>query len=149
MGEISATASILGMILGTAGFVMSILVYLRDRAQVKITLKWDMTEVQPPNRQYGLVKLTNTGRRPIYISIVALELPKTSALSHFILNESIEGTKLLEGDKPLGYFVWDYDSLKPYANAWAKIRAYAEDSTGRTYYSEYPSADSKAPKWSL
>ena len=45
MGAITIVASILGMILGTAGFVMSVLSYLRDRPRVKVTLQWDMVDV--------------------------------------------------------------------------------------------------------
>ena len=38
-------AAIIGMVLGTAGFVTSLLNYLRDRPKVKVTLKWDMKSI--------------------------------------------------------------------------------------------------------
>jgi hypothetical protein len=39
--SIVAAASILGMVLGTAGFIMSLLNYLRDRPCVRVQLEWD------------------------------------------------------------------------------------------------------------
>jgi hypothetical protein len=40
---LTALAAMVGMVLGTAGFVMSVMNYLRDRPKVKVFLKWDMT----------------------------------------------------------------------------------------------------------
>src|SRR6266700_2689712 len=104
MTAISMTAAVLGMILGTAGFTISLMNYLRDRPRVRLTLKWDMTELGT-GRLFGLVKVTNVGRRPVFISAVALELPPGFKHSHLILNNSIAGTKLSEGDQPIVHSV--------------------------------------------
>lgn len=72
MSALATTGSILGMVLGTAGVTISVLNYLRDRPQVKVTLQWNMVD---PNtgEVRGLVRITNTGRRAVYICIAALE----------------------------------------------------------------------------
>ncbi len=97
-------------------------------------------------QMYGLAKVTNVGRRPVFISVVALELPKGFKHSHLILNTSIAGTKLSEGDKPIAHMI-NYTDLAQYSEQWQKIRAYAEDSTGKRYFSEPPQKNSKKPSW--
>jgi hypothetical protein len=89
-------ASILGMLLGTAGFVLSVFNYLRDRPCLTVTLQWNMKNLGTGETK-GLICVTNTGRRPVFISIVALELPKGFPHTHIILEQSIEGKKLGEG----------------------------------------------------
>lgn len=80
---LSNLAAITGMVLGTAGFVMSWMNYLRDRPQVRVSLQWEMTNSQT-RELMGLVRVANVGRRPVFISVVALELPRGSKTSHFI-----------------------------------------------------------------
>jgi hypothetical protein len=94
----------------------------------------------------GLVRITNTGRRPVFISVIALTLSKGFEHTHLVLDESIGGKKLGESEKPLGIFV-PYDGLAQYSKAWRKMRAYAEDSTGKRYYSKFPEKDAKTPPW--
>jgi hypothetical protein len=69
MNGLSVTASILGMVFGTAGLVLGVLNYLRDRAKVKVTLRWKMQNVQTGETR-GLIRVTNVGRRPVFISLV-------------------------------------------------------------------------------
>src|SRR5712691_3992014 len=88
-------AAILGMGLGTAGFVMGLLSYLRDRPKVEVFLKWDMAD-SVTHQKMGIVRVTNIGRRPIYISLVALEPPKGFDV-HLVLKQSLRGSKLSEG----------------------------------------------------
>lgn len=99
---LSNLAAIAGMVLGTTGFMMSWMNYLRDRPQVRVSLQWDMTNSQT-REMMGLVRVVNVGRRPIFISVVALELPRGFKDSHLLLVDSIQGAKLSEGDKPKGY----------------------------------------------
>ncbi len=145
MTAISMTAAILGMILGTAGFSISMMNYLRDRPKIRLTLKWDMKNMQTM-QVCGLVKVTNTGRRPVFISVVALDLPKGFKNSNLLLNASVGGAKLSEGDKPIAHII-DHTDLAQYSSQWQKIRAYAEDSTGKHYFSEYPAKNSPKPSW--
>lgn len=145
MNIVSLTAAILGMVLGTAGFVMSIMNYLRDRPRVKLTLVWDMTETRT-KELCGMIKVTNIGRRPIFISAVALEVPSEGPRKLLVSMENIQGKKLSEGDMPITHIV-SYSQLCPYSPFWKKMRAYAEDSTGKRYYSKFPAADAKAPQW--
>lgn len=141
---LSDVAAILGMVLGTAGFIMAFLNYLRDRPKVKVTLKWDMKE--PRGGQIaGVVRVANLGRRPVFISIVALQVPDGFKYSHLVLKESIPGQKLSEGDAPAG-FLANYDGLKQYAAKWRDVRGYAEDSAGGKYLSKkLPKTD--VPSW--
>ena len=50
MSALATTGSILGMVLGTAGFTISVLNYLRDRPQVKVTLQWNMVDPERAKR---------------------------------------------------------------------------------------------------
>jgi hypothetical protein len=46
---ITQVAALLGMVLGTAGLVISLMNYLRDRPRVKVRLKWDMSVTDNPH----------------------------------------------------------------------------------------------------
>lgn len=142
MSALAITGSILGMVLGTAGFTISVLNYLRDRPRIKVTLQWNMADPNTGETR-GLVRVTNTGRRAVYISIAALEMPDDM---DFILNDSVVGTKLGEGDKPAGYLFND-DEMAKYSNKWRKIRAFVVDSTGKRYTSKRSSRNAKSPRW--
>jgi len=139
---VSLITGILGSLLGGAALVISILNYRRDKPQLKVTLKWDMTEVGT-RRMMGIVKVANVGRRPVHLGAVALELPPSLKHSHLLLHDSIKGKRLDEGDKPEAFMV-NYDQMAQYKEVWDKIRAMAEDSTGKAYYSEYPK---DKPSW--
>ncbi len=144
MNALSITGSILGMVLGTASLTLSILNYLRDRAQVKVTLHWNMTDTRTGAVQ-GLVRVTNTGRQVVFISIAALDVPGSPT---YILNDSIAGVKLAVGDKPAPYLV-SHDGMEKHSSSWRKIRAFVELSTGDKFWSEYPEKDAKPPKWAV
>jgi len=142
---LSAVAAMVGMVLGTAGLVMSLMNYLRDRPKVKVFLKWDMTLVRDASKQMGIVRVTNVGRRPIYISVAALQVPKGFKYSHLILKESVPGKKVSEGDAPVTFSV-NYDGLVQYSKHWRNVRGYVEDSAGRRYVSKkLPKTD--VPSW--
>jgi len=126
--SVTQLAALVGMVLGTAGFVMGLMNYLRDKPKVTVTLKWDMREVGT-NNLIGLLRVSNIGRRPIYISIAALQVPKGFRHSHLVLTESIPGKKLSEGDAP-AIFRINYQGLEKYSKCWRDVRGYAEDSAG-------------------
>lgn len=133
---VSLVTAILGVVLGTAGFTISILAFLRDRPRIAVVLNWDLESAERPGFRIGLVSVTNIGRRAVYIGAVALELPKHSEYKALLLKGSIPGKRLGEGDQPAKYVV-PYDKLEKYKAGWHLIRAFAEDSTGEKYYSEF------------
>ena len=143
--NIVSVAAILGMILGTAGFVMSLMNYLRDQARVRVILLWDMTDTHTLEK-FGFVRVTNIGRRPVFISCVALELPKGFGHSGLMLMNTIGGKRLAEGEELLNEPI-NYDSIAKYSSGWKRIRAYAIDSTGKKYYSDFPNDKATAPSW--
>lgn len=99
--------AVVGALVGTAGFVLGILNYLRDAPKVRVTLLWDMKfsgdRRYDVNKNYCLVRVTNTGRRPIYVSHASLKLPKGYPHTHLVLGEALQGNKLAEGDPPKTY----------------------------------------------
>jgi hypothetical protein len=143
--SLSNLAAILGMVLGTAGFVMGLMNYLRDRPKVKVFLKWDLVDTSNSANKIGIVRVTNVGRRPIYISVVALQVPKGFKYTRLILKQSMQGQKLSEGDAPATFPV-NYAGLNQYSKTWRKVRGYAEDSAGGKYLSKKV-ARSEKPSW--
>jgi hypothetical protein len=146
---ITQVAALLGMVLGTAGLVISLMNYLRDRPRVTVRLKWDMSVMDNPRydtkKKWGIVTVTNAGRRPVFISIAALTVPKGFEMTHLILSESASGNKLSEGDAPARFMV-NQDDLEKYRDAWREVRAYVEDSTGKRYLSKRLNK-SDIPSW--
>ena len=140
---VSLVTAIVGAMLGTAGFVISVLAFLRDRPRLKVCLQWDMAEIGNPTNKIGVVRVANIGRRAVYISAVALELPKGSEHTHLVLNDSLRGNRLEEGGAEATFPV-KYDGLSKYKAKWNRIRAMAEDTAGKKYYSAYPD---KKPSW--
>jgi hypothetical protein len=140
---ISLITGILGAVLGSAGLTISILAFLRDRPNITVTLNWDLESMEIPGNRIGVVGVTNIGRRPVYIGAVALELPKHHKYNALLLMESIQGKRLDEGDPPAKFMV-TYAKMEKYKVDWSKIRAFAEDSAGKKYYSKYPE---KKPSW--
>lgn len=129
----TSITSILGMLLGTAGFVLSLVNFLRDRSSVQVTLTWEMVD-RRTGENVGLVRVTNVGRRPVFITIVALQLPKGLRTEHIILDDSLPGIRVGEGDKPAVYVV-RYTDLGKNLQYRAAIRAYVEDSAGNSHIS--------------
>jgi hypothetical protein len=143
---------IVGTLTGTAGTAISLFNYFRDRPVVKVHLKWDMfvseNRLYDSTKLWGLARVTNVGRRPVYLAAVALEVPDIELPnghpllvhgkppSYLILSPLIntQSSKLSEGDPPSAYAI-SQDQMKPYAAHWQHIRAYVEDSTGRKYRS--------------
>jgi hypothetical protein len=136
---ITIASAIIGMMLGTAGFVISLFNYLRDRPNVRVCLNWDwkVTDslLYDPTKYWGIVSVTNVGRRPVFITSVALRLPKRYTPSWLLLGESIPGKKLSEGDPP-ATFMSTQERMEEYSGDWRKIRAVAFDSAGKRYISK-------------
>jgi hypothetical protein len=141
--------SAIGLCFGLAGFVLGVLNYLRDRHKIDITLQWDL-DVTPRSgydhtQRWGAIRVTNVGRRPSYISHVALKLPKGYDHSHLVIMGGISGKKLSEGD-PTEVFVVTQEGMAAYAKDWRRVIAQVNDSAGKTWYSKAPKANQK-PSW--
>ena len=140
---VSLVTAILGAVLGAAGLIISILAFLRDRPRLTVFLQWDVESIERPGFRIGVVSVTNVGRRAAYIGAVALQLPKHSDYKALLLKGSVPGTRLGEGDPPAKYMV-SYDKLEKYKSDWYRIRAFAEDSAGKKYYSRFTGSK---PSW--
>jgi hypothetical protein len=140
---VSLVTAILGAALGTAGLTISILAFLRDRPRITVFLSWDVESIERPGFRIGVVSVTNVGRRAAYIGAVALQLPKHHEYKALLLKGSIPGKRLGEGDPPAKYMV-SYDKLEKYKADWHRVRAFAEDSAGKKYYSKFTGSK---PSW--
>ena len=133
------TIAVLGLISGVTGTVLGVLNFLRDRAKVDVSLHWDMKSFGSPEydetKNWGIVRVTNIGRRPIHVSHVALCLPKGSDASHLLVKSGIAGKTLTEAS-PTEIYVVSQDDLQKYASMWDKIVAQVSDSSGREWKSK-------------
>jgi len=127
-------ATLLGLIIGVSAFILSILNYHRDKAKIHISLQWDMESLSD-NNLYGIISISNIGRRPIYISHLALKLPKKYENQYLLIREMISGQKLTEGDAPL-IFDTPQDGMDKYKDDWKKIIAQVTDSSGKIWKSK-------------
>lgn len=146
--DISVVASLCGIVFGVTGATLGAMSYFRDKAKIVVTLKWDLKIVNNPtydeNKLWGMVTVTNVGRRPIFISAAALILPKKYD-DVLVLFESLGGSKLGEGDQPATYFINQGD-LEEFSKNWYKIHAEVQDSTGKNYSSKKVSKKN-IPSW--
>ena len=135
---LSEAVSVIGLVAGVAGFVLGVLNYLRDRHKIVVALQWDLAATPSSgydaNKPWGLITVTNIGRRSSHVSHVALRLPKGCEHSHLLIMGGIAGKKLTEGD-PAEVFVVDQAGLDQYARDWQKIVAQVSDSTGKVWSS--------------
>ena len=142
--------AVTGALVGTAGLVLGILNFLRDRPKISVNLAWDMKSSggarYDPDKWYAAVRVANTGRRPIYISHASLRLPKGYAHTELLLSKGLAGSKLAEGDPPKAYMAVQ-DDMAQYAKDWRKIRAVVRDSAGVEYISPRPHKKTKVPTW--
>jgi hypothetical protein len=98
VAALSLFAGAIGTITGTCGLILSILNFNRDKPNIQITLKWDMspyglvTTTYDENKLWGVVSITNVGRRPIFFSHLHLELP--GATEYLLVSAERKGVKL-------------------------------------------------------
>lgn len=138
-----------GVVLGFSGFVLGLLSFFRDSANVCVELQWDMDITGNPqydeNKKWGLVRVSNIGRRPIYISHAALKVPKGHDHTHLVLMDGIAGKKLGEGD-PSEVYVVNQEGLEKYKSNWRSVRAQVNDTTGKYWRSKKLKRGEK-PSW--
>ena len=133
---ISELIGLLGLIFGLIGTSIGVFNFLRDKGRLVVRLQWDMAVTgEPEEKRVACVTVTNTGRRAIFMSHVALRLPKGSENSHLLIPDGLKGQKLSEGDPPL-VFIVDQEGLEQYAKKWKCVRAQVSDSTGKEWLSK-------------
>ena len=125
--------TLLGLIIGFSAFALSIFNYYRDKAKIRIVLQWDMQNIDN-DELYGIVFISNIGRRPIYVSHLVLELPKTYDSRYLLISEGRFGNKLAEGDEPLKFLI-PYEKMYKYKKDWRNIIAQVTDSSGKIWKS--------------
>ena len=142
-------ATTVGLLVGGAGFALGVLNYFRDKAKVIVELSWDMSVTEgtqyDSSKSWGVVYVTNVGRRPIYVSHAALKLPKGYDHSHLVLMEGVQGVKLTEGD-PTQTFMVDQEGMEVYAKDWKTVIAQVNDSSGKAWKSS-KRKNKKKPSW--
>jgi hypothetical protein len=144
---ITEIVAILGLLSGITGTVLGVMNYLRDRVCVNVSLQWDMKSYGDPqydaNKYWGVITVTNTGRRPVHVSHVALRLPKGLDDSHLLVKSGISGKTLSEA-APSEIHTLTQDGMEAYADVWGKIVAQVSDSAGRVWTSK---PVKKKPSW--
>lgn len=134
--SIADIVALTGLSFGLIGTTLGVVNFLRDRAKVVVFLQWDMAIIgKPEDKRFGCITVTNTGRRPVFITHAALRLPKGSEISHLLIKEGLHGRKLSEGDAPV-IFTLEQDGLDKYTAQWAQVIAQISDSTGKTWKSK-------------
>jgi hypothetical protein len=74
--------AIIGVILGMSSLILSFLNFRRDRPKLLVSGRWDaITVCDQEGRQatYGQIYLTNSGRRPIYITAAGIDYDPPNA----------------------------------------------------------------------
>jgi hypothetical protein len=136
-----------GLVLGVIGTVLGIMNFRRDAARISVSLAWDLkmtgADGHETEESYGVVTISNVGRRPSFVSHVAIEVPGGHDHTHLVLWGSINGVKLAEGDAPLIYPVPQGD-MGQYAGEWRRVVAQMTDTTGRIWRSARPK---RRPNW--
>jgi hypothetical protein len=141
-------ATLFGLVFGVSALVLGVLNYLRDKSRLSVSLRWDMKIIDNPQydeeKSWGVVTVTNIGRRAVYVDNVGLILPKKYG-HDILLIDSLGERKLGEGDPPLTTFA-NQAAMEKYAKDWRRIRAVVVDSTGKTWHSKRLKRE-KVPSW--
>ena len=137
--SISVVVSLSGFLLGAIGTTLGVMNFLRDRGKLMVRLQWDMamTSDDPldQDKRLACITVTNVGRRAVYMSHVALRLPRGEEISHFLIQGGLKGQKISEGDPP-SVFPVEQDGLEAYGGKWQEIVAQVSDSTGKEWVSK-------------
>ena len=83
-------------------------------------------------KKWGVIRVYNEGRRPVYVTHVLIALPKGYDEGHLLIKESMRGAKLDEGDRPELYMMAQ-EGMEKYAKDWKRLRAEVLCSNNKTY----------------
>jgi hypothetical protein len=155
--DIKDWAALIGAVTGPVGLTIALMVYFRDRARVTVLLSWDMKQTESSD-DIAVVRISNIGRRPIYLSHAHIRLPKgaDANVSHLVFPDNIQGVTLLEGSAPhLLVLNQRQLQMEKYAKIWWRLRATVIDAAGKHYHSDWPlerpswASSSQAPKLAI
>lgn len=142
--DIKDWAALVGAVTGPIGLTIALMVYFRDRARVAVSLSWDMNQTGNPD-DIAIVRISNIGRRPIYLSHAHIRLPRgaDANVSNLVFPDNIRGVTLAEGSAPhLVVLNQRQLEMEKYAKIWWRLRATVIDAAGKHYHSEWPSKPS-------
>ena len=130
--------SLIGGITGPLGFLISILVFFRDRPRIEVSVAWGM-KAMPPNSGYPddivSVSVINLGRRPAYVSHVSARTDGSTVV--WLLSDSVPGKVLPEGSAPFQN-ICNEDFFTKADVPWGwKIRFSVSTSAGKLIFSPW------------
>jgi hypothetical protein len=136
----ASALAIYGAVTGSAGLLISLLVYRRDTARIRINLDWDHMVIGTVSQVGGWsVRITiwNEGRRPAFISDVHVPgLAKGD--KPWAFESGFNGTTIPEGGAPFVVLGRQEQVAGEWADRWWRVRGAAYDATGRRHLSDWP-----------
>jgi hypothetical protein len=141
---LSGTLALIGGITGPLGFVISLLVFFRDRARIAVSVSWDMEAFpRPPDypAKFAMITIVNIGRRPTYVSHVSAREEGNPIAK--LIAKSVPGRILSEGSAPYSE-IMDEQPLAAEEVPWWKLRFSVSAASGRLFFSPWLE---RPPKW--
>jgi hypothetical protein len=137
---LTTITAIAGLVFGVTGLILGTLNFYRDRSKISVRLDWDSilgSDSAGRDILLGRIRVSNHGRRPVFLTAIGLKLDTHKSRLVVRRQVTCDGRKLNEGDPSIDIAVPDdddtMDALINEAVFWREIRAYATDSTGKTY----------------
>lgn len=131
-------AALIGAVTGPLGLLISVLTYLRDRPRLWVSMAADMrihnSEKYDPEKVFLVATVSNVGRRPEYVELVALLHPdgQCGMVNDVFFNPN----EVQEGKPPAKYLV-EQDLITGLEQQWPGILALVRTSSGRQYRSRF------------
>lgn len=130
--------ALIGAVTGPAGLIVSLLTYLRDRPRLWVSMMPDMKVQNSPTydstKRYLVVTVSNIGRRPEYVEVVALLQP--DGTSGTIADVFFNPNEVYEGKAPAKYLI-DQSSISGFSSHWPGVAVLVRTSSGRQYRARY------------
>jgi hypothetical protein len=146
--DIKDWAALIGAVTGPVGLAIALMVYFRDRARISVFLAWDMKQAECSD-DIAVVRISNIGRRPIYLSHAHIRIPKgvIANISHIVFPDNIQGVTLAEGSAPHVLVLNQRQlQMEKWPRIWWRLRVTVIDAAGKHYHSDWPV---ERPSWAL
>jgi hypothetical protein len=131
VAEIGAFTGIGGLLVGVVGLILSLANRVRDSGALRVELSEAAIPINlpqyPSNIDWGLVNVSNSGRRPLFL--VAVDLILNSGETALLF--ASKSKQLTEGGEP-SHTMFDIGDLRRRGQI---VCARARDSRGKSYYS--------------